>query len=122
MLRAADELDADEIGAAIHRLKQVVSRRAVTLDESRGATITLSNFGALGGRHAVLVVVPPQVAIIGAGQIFERLELTDGQPHERLVLPLSLTFDHRVVTGGEAARFMNAMKYSLTAVTGKTDD
>jgi 2-oxoisovalerate dehydrogenase E2 component (dihydrolipoyl transacylase) len=67
----------------------------------------------IGGRFASLVVVPPQVAIVGAGRIAERVMVQHGQPAVRRVLPLSLTFDHRVVTGGEAARFLRALKYDL---------
>jgi 2-oxoisovalerate dehydrogenase E2 component (dihydrolipoyl transacylase) len=71
------------------------------------STATLSNFGMIGGRFASLVVVPPQVAIVTA------CVAHPGQPAVRRVLPLSLTFDHRVVTGGEAARFLVALKSDL---------
>jgi pyruvate dehydrogenase E2 component (dihydrolipoamide acetyltransferase) len=54
--------------------------------------------------------VPPQTAIVGAGRISERVVAYRGQPAVRRLLPLSLTFDHRVVTGGEAARFLVALK------------
>ena len=87
--------------------------RSVPPEKLRGATITLSNFGMSGGRFANLVVVPPQVAIIGAGRITQRAVAHRGQPAVRRVLPLSLTFDHRVVTGGEAARFLVALKSNL---------
>jgi len=63
----------------------------------------------LGGRHAALVVIPPQVAIVGAGRIAPQVVAVEGQPAVRRTLPLSLTFDHRAVTGGEAARFMAAL-------------
>src|ERR1700686_1957877 len=79
----------------------------------RGATIPLSNFGMIGGRFASLVVVPPQVAIVGAGRIAPQVVAHQGQASVRRVLPLSLTFDHRVVTGGEAARFIVALKSDL---------
>ena len=72
-----------------------------------------SNFGMIGGRFASLVVVPPQVAIVGAGRIAQRVAAHQGQPAVRRMLPLSLTFDHRVVTGGEAARFLVALKLDL---------
>jgi pyruvate dehydrogenase E2 component (dihydrolipoamide acetyltransferase) len=87
--------------------------RSIPPEELRGATITLSNFGMIGGRFANLVVVPPQVAIIGAGRASPRVVAHEGQPVVRRVLPLSLTFDHRVVTGGEAARFLAALKSAL---------
>ena len=77
-------------------------------EELRGATITLSNFGTLSGRYAAPVVVPPQVAILSTGRIVPRVVAVDGRPAVHEVMPLSLTFDHRVVTGGEAARFLAA--------------
>jgi pyruvate dehydrogenase E2 component (dihydrolipoamide acetyltransferase) len=63
----------------------------------------------LGGRFAQLVVVPPQVAILGAGRIREDVRVVAGAIRITRVLPLSLSFDHRAVTGGEAARFLQAV-------------
>jgi 2-oxoisovalerate dehydrogenase E2 component (dihydrolipoyl transacylase) len=60
------------------------------------------------GHFAALVIVPPQVAILGAGRIAERAVVADGKLFAHRILPLSLTFDHRAVTGGEAARFLKA--------------
>jgi 2-oxoisovalerate dehydrogenase E2 component (dihydrolipoyl transacylase) len=85
-----------------------VRARSVPLAELRGQTITLSNFGMFGGRFAELVIVPPQVAILGAGRIAPRAIVADGKLVAHRLLPLSLTFDHRAVTGGEAARFLKA--------------
>ena len=67
----------------------------------------------IGGRFATLVIVPPQVAIVGAGRVNQRVMMREGQMAVRRVLPLSLTFDHRVVTGGEAARFLVALRSNL---------
>ena len=91
--------------------------RRIAPDVLRGATISLSNFGALGGLFATLVVVPPQVAILGAGRIRPRVTTIDGRFITTLMLPLSLTFDHRVVSGGEAARFLAAVKAALEATS-----
>jgi len=87
--------------------------RAIPPEELRGATITLSNFGMIGGRFASLVVVPPQVAIVGSGRAGPRVTVHRDEVAVRRILPLSLTFDHRVVTGGEAARFLVALKSDL---------
>jgi pyruvate dehydrogenase E2 component (dihydrolipoamide acetyltransferase) len=87
--------------------------RSIPPEELRGATITLSNFGMIAGRFASLVVVPPQVAIIGAGRAERRIVVDQGRQAIHRILPLSLTFDHRAVTGGEAARFLAALKSSL---------
>jgi len=103
----------DELRAGLQRLKGDVKTRSIPPSELRGATITLSNFGMLGGRYAALVVVPPQIAILGAGRMAPRAVVADGEVRVHRVMPLSLTFDHRVITGGEAARFLAAMKDAL---------
>lgn len=113
VLRNVAERDAPDLRAGLDRMRADAAARSIPPDELRGATITLSNFGMIGGRFASLVVVPPQVAIVGAGRIGDRVAVHEGQPAVRRVLPLSLTFDHRVVTGGEAARFLVALKLDL---------
>jgi pyruvate dehydrogenase E2 component (dihydrolipoamide acetyltransferase) len=113
VLRNVGERDARDLRAGLDRLRADAAARSIPPEELRGATITLSNFGMIGGRFANLIVVPPQVAIIGAGRIDQRVLVHNGQPAARRVLPLSLTVDHRVVTGGEAARFLVALKADL---------
>jgi 2-oxoisovalerate dehydrogenase E2 component (dihydrolipoyl transacylase) len=113
VLRNVGERDAKDLRAGLDRMRADAAARSIPVEELRGATITLSNFGMIGGRFAQLVVVPPQVAIIGAGRIEPRVMAHDGAAAVRRVLPLSLTFDHRVVTGGEAGRFLMALKTDL---------
>ena len=113
VLRNVGERDAADLRAGLDRMRADAAARSIPPEELRGATITLSNFGMIGGRFANLVVVPPQVAIVGAGRAGERVVAERGQPVVRRILPLSLTFDHRVVTGGEAARFLVALKSAL---------
>lgn len=93
----------------IDAAKTGISNRSLPPSQLRGATITLSNFGTIAGRHASLIIVPPQVAIVGAGRIGDQpVRNGDGVSMHRM-LPLSLTFDHRAVTGGETARFLRAV-------------
>ncbi|MFG3593656.1 dihydrolipoamide acetyltransferase family protein [Bradyrhizobium sp. RDI18] len=113
VLRNVAERDVSDLRAGLDRMRADAVARSIPPGELRGATITLSNFGMIGGRFASLIVVPPQVAIIGAGRITQGVVAYRGQPAVRRVLPLSLTFDHRVVTGGEAARFLVALKADL---------
>jgi 2-oxoisovalerate dehydrogenase E2 component (dihydrolipoyl transacylase) len=113
VLRNVAGRDARDLRAGLDRLRADAAARSIPPDELRGATITLSNFGMIGGRFASLVVVPPQVAIVGAGRVGKRVVVHQDQPAARRVLPLSLTFDHRVVTGGEAARFLVALKTDI---------
>ena len=112
---------AGDLPDQIAALRKAVETRSVPLKAMKGATITLSNFGMIAGEHAALVVTPPQVAILGAGRIAQAYVVVDGAPAVRRMLPLSLTFDHRVVTGGEAARFMAAVLTDLERpnLTGK---
>jgi 2-oxoisovalerate dehydrogenase E2 component (dihydrolipoyl transacylase) len=108
---------ARDIGARVKALRHAVDTRSIAPDMLKGATITLSNFGMIGGEFAALVVTPPQVAILGAGRISQACLVSDGDVVIRRVLPLSLTFDHRAVTGGEAARFMAAVRGDLERAT-----
>jgi 2-oxoisovalerate dehydrogenase E2 component (dihydrolipoyl transacylase) len=113
VLRNVGERDARDLRAGLDRMRSDAAARSIPPEELRGATITLSNFGMIGGLFANLIVVPPQVAIVGAGRVTSRVVAHQGQPAVRRVLPLSLTFDHRVVTGGEATRFLMALKSDL---------
>ncbi|MBR0658428.1 dihydrolipoamide acetyltransferase family protein [Neoroseomonas oryzicola] len=108
VLRDVGGRDDAALRADFAALKAAVRSRAAPPAMLRGATVTLSNFGTMGGRYAALAVVPPQVAILGAGRIDARPAVHDGALAVRRLLPLSLTFDHRAVTGGEAARFLAA--------------
>ncbi len=108
VLRNAEALDGRGLRDAIAGLVARTEARRLTPADLSGATLTLSNFGSEGGRFATLVVVPPQVAILGGGRIAPRVVAHRGEPAVRRVLPLSLTFDHRAVTGAEAVRFLSA--------------
>jgi pyruvate dehydrogenase E2 component (dihydrolipoamide acetyltransferase) len=113
VIRNVEQKDAAGVRARLDELIAAVRDRSIAVDDLRGATITLSNFGSLGGQHAVLVVVPPQVAILGAGRAKPQVVAVDGSPAVHRMLPLSLTMDHRAVAGGEAARFLAAVVADL---------
>jgi 2-oxoisovalerate dehydrogenase E2 component (dihydrolipoyl transacylase) len=108
VLRNVAARAAADLRRGIERMKTDVRARAVPVAELRGQTISLSNFGMFAGRFAALVIVPPQVAILGAGRIKPAAVMAEGGIVAHRMLPLSLTFDHRAVTGGEAARFLAA--------------
>ncbi|MCS3810372.1 dihydrolipoamide acetyltransferase family protein [Xanthomonas sp. 4461] len=108
-LRNADMLDAHGIRESVNRLRQQVENRSIAASELSGYTISLSNFGMFAGRYATPVVVPPCVAIVAAGRARYQLTPVMGGVETHKVMPLSLTFDHRAATGGEAARFLRAL-------------
>ncbi|MGQ0750720.1 MAG: dihydrolipoamide acetyltransferase family protein [Betaproteobacteria bacterium] len=109
VLRNVESREIEDLKRGLERLVADARARKVPPEELRGHTITLSNYGTIAGRYASPVVVPPTVAILGAGKIAKQVVVVDDQPAVRRMLPLSLTFDHRVVTGGEAGRFLNAV-------------
>ncbi|WP_295861606.1 dihydrolipoamide acetyltransferase family protein, partial [uncultured Xanthomonas sp.] len=108
-LRNADMLDARGVREGVNRLRQQVEARSIPASELSGYTISLSNFGMFAGRYATPIVVPPCVAIVAAGRARHQLVPVMGGVETHKILPLSLSFDHRACTGGEAARFLRAM-------------
>ncbi|MCO7399529.1 2-oxo acid dehydrogenase subunit E2 [Stenotrophomonas maltophilia] len=112
-LRNADMLDARGIREGVNRLREQVEARSIAASELSGYTISLSNFGMFAGRYATPVVVPPCVAIVGAGRARHQMTPVMGGVEAHKVIPLSVTFDHRAATGGEAARFLRAMMDDL---------
>jgi pyruvate dehydrogenase E2 component (dihydrolipoamide acetyltransferase) len=92
---------ARELGALAERVRQ----GKATLDDLRGGTFTITNLGALGGTGAIPIINYPEVAILGVARAREEAVVRDGQIVARLMLPLTLTFDHRVADGADGARF-----------------
>ncbi len=108
-LRNADLLDAQGVRESINRLRTQVEDRSIPPSELTGYTISLSNFGMFAGRYATPVVVPPCVAIVAAGRARHQVTPVMGGFESHKIIPLSVTFDHRACTGGEAARFLKAL-------------
>ncbi|WP_237059785.1 dihydrolipoamide acetyltransferase family protein [Microbulbifer sediminum] len=97
----------------IEDYKEQARDTGIAREDLQGSTILLSNFGALGGRYATPVVMPPTVAIVGAGRTHEGVVAVGGKAAVRPLLPLSVSADHRAVTGGELARFLQALVRAL---------
>ncbi len=108
-----DQMNMVESRAAVQVLRDKVTNKGIKPADLANATVTLSNFGSIAGRYGTPVVSPPQVAILGTGRFRNELQLTDKGIENQRMLPLSLTFDHRACTGGEAARFLAAIMEDL---------
>jgi 2-oxoisovalerate dehydrogenase E2 component (dihydrolipoyl transacylase) len=109
VIRHIEIKSPEELRAAIAHQKEAAHRRSIPAEDLRDFTLMLSNFGTLAGRYGIPRVVPPAVAILGAGKVREDAVVVAGavQAHRRM--PLSLSFDHRCITGGEACRFLGAV-------------
>ena len=113
VIKEAESLSDADIQSQITTFKEQALNRTLTPTSMQGATITLSNFGSIAGRFGNPIIVPPQVAILGVGRIYDDVIPLDNKPVIKACLPLSLSFDHRAVTGGEGARFLKAVIESL---------
>ncbi|MCK7551267.1 dihydrolipoamide acetyltransferase family protein [Marinobacter goseongensis] len=113
VLRDVNHRSLKDLRQGLENLRDAVATRKIPPGEMQGATITLSNFGTMTGQYANPIVTPPQVAIVGAGTIREKVVPFKGAATVRRILPLSVTFDHRAATGGEASRFLGALVEAL---------
>jgi len=100
ILQLADELT---------KLSEKARSRTIDLADLKGGTFTITNYGAVGGIYGSPIINYPEVAILGLGRIQEKPVVVEGRIEVRKMLPLSLSFDHRVVDGAEAARFLNTV-------------
>lgn len=106
VLRDVDKKSIVELAAELLSLSERARERTITLSEMKGSSFTITNFGQFGGGFATPIINYPDVAILGCGRIADRPWVVNGEIAIRKILPLSLTFDHRVTDGGEATRFL----------------
>ncbi len=109
VIHQASHMKPTQWRETIERFKKQVADRSIEQHELKDPTITLSNFGTFAGKYANPIIVPPTVAILGTGRIREQPVVRAGAIVASRIMPLSLTFDHRAATGGEATRFLRAL-------------
>jgi len=110
VLRDADRKSIPQIVHSLTEMTAAARTGDFSLDDLRGGTFTISNLGAIGGTYSTPIINPPEVAILLAGRSRMMPQFIDGSFQPRLMLPLSLTYDHRIVDGAAAARFLNDVK------------
>ncbi|HOP23456.1 MAG TPA: dihydrolipoamide acetyltransferase family protein, partial [Gammaproteobacteria bacterium] len=108
-MRNCEKRDAAQVRQGMNTIKEQVKSRSIPPQDMKDFTIMLSNFRVFAGRYATPVITPPCVAIIAAGKLLQEVVPVLGGFEVHRMIPLSLTFDHRAVTGGEAARFLAAV-------------
>jgi 2-oxoisovalerate dehydrogenase E2 component (dihydrolipoyl transacylase) len=109
VLRGIQDKTPDELKAALAAQKTAAHQRSTAPEDLRDFTLMLSNFGTLAGRYGIPLVVPPAVAILGAGKVRQDAVVVGDSVVAHRRMPLSLSFDHRCITGGEACRFLAAV-------------
>lgn len=113
VIHRAESLTDQDLRQTIDGFKQSVTDRSIPKEQLQGTTLTLSNFGKFSGKFASPIIVPPTVAILAVGRLYESVVSHEGKIAAHRLLPLSLSFDHRAVTGGEATRFLGAVMAAL---------
>ncbi len=106
VLRDADKKSLLEIALELEVLAKKARDRKVGADDLKGGTFTISNQGGIGGAHFTPIVNKPEVAILGLGRSAPQAVVREGRVEARPLLPLALSYDHRLIDGGSAARFM----------------
>ncbi len=115
VIREADRKSLAELGRDIERLAEATRTGKATRDDLVGSTFTITSLGALGGVMATAIINPPEVAILGVHRIAKRPAVVGDQIVIRDLMNLSLSFDHRVIDGFDAAQFVAEIKRSLEA-------
>ncbi len=113
VIKGADEKSILDIAKEMQTLADVARARTIDLGDLKGGTFTITNVGSLGGIFATPIINSPEAAIMALGRIYEKPVFVKDKVTKRFFLPLSLTFDHRVLDGAAAARFVNAVKEHL---------
>jgi len=114
---SVDEKSLLQLASETNELVEKARDRSISREEMRGGTFTITNFGAIGGEYATPIINYPETAILGLGSLEQRPVVEDGEVVARHVLPLSLSIDHRVVDGAEAAQFTNRLMEYLANPT-----
>jgi pyruvate dehydrogenase E2 component (dihydrolipoamide acetyltransferase) len=114
-LRDVDRKNLLELSQELHALTEKTRQRKISLEELQGGTFTISNQGSIGGSHFTPIIYAPQVAILGVGQGQAKPVAIDGKIAIRTILPLCLAYDHRVLDGADAVRFLKDVIAGLEA-------
>ena len=110
VVRHAEARDLWSSAAEVARLAEAARSRKIAREELSGSTITVTSLGPLGGIVTTPIINPPEVAIVGVNRIVERPVIRSGAIVPRSLMNLSSSFDHRVIDGQDAARFVQALR------------
>ena len=103
----------EKLARSLANITDSVRKQSFAIGDLRGSTFTISNLGAIGGTYSTPIINPPEVAILLIGKARKMPVVVDHQFAVRLLMPLSLSYDHRLVDGAAAARFLNDVKSFL---------
>lgn len=114
VIRNCDQKNILQVAAELTEIATKARDRKLKTEDMQGGTFTITNLGGIGGTAFTPIVNYPEVAILGMSRSINQLVLENGQVNERMMLPLSLSYDHRAINGADAARFIVKLSGSLT--------
>ena len=114
-IKNSNKKSVKKISDEIFELASLAKQRKLKVDQLKGATFTISSLSGIGGKFFTPIINPPEVGIMGLSKTFKSLRMENGKVTERDTLPMSLSYDHRVINGAYAAKF-------ITALTAKLED
>src|SRR3989344_1548083 len=112
-VKRADVKDIKSIAKEIEELAKKANDRSIDIADLKGSTFTITNWGSVGGSYGTPIINYPECTILGVGRIEELPRVVNGKIVARKILPLSVTFDHRIVDGAEISRFLVEIKKRL---------
>ena len=104
-IRNIDQMSIKEIGEALKKTSKLCRELKIDKKEFFGGSMTISSLGGIGGTFFTPIINPPEVAILGVGKSFDKLVKLNGKIVSRKILPISLSYDHRIIDGAEGAKF-----------------
>ncbi len=114
VIKDVDKLSIFQIAQKINEISEKTRKREITMEDMKDGTFTITSFGSIGGQFAVPVINYPQAAILGIGRIMKKPIVKGDAVVPGTIMPLSLSVDHRIVDGGETARFINQIMEYLS--------
>jgi pyruvate dehydrogenase E2 component (dihydrolipoamide acetyltransferase) len=114
VIRNCDQKNILQVAAELGEIAGRARDRKLKTEDMQGGTFTITNLGGIGGTGFTPIVNYPEVAILGMSRTINQLVLENGQVTERMMLPLSMSYDHRAINGADAARFIVKLSGSLT--------
>jgi len=119
VLRDADKKSVLDISVELEDLAARARDRKISIEEMQGGTFTISNQGGIGGAHFTPIVNKPEVAILGLGRGSLKAVVRNKKIEQRMILPLGLSYDHRVIDGADAARFITTLVETIESFDEK---
>ena len=112
-IRNVNEKDINQLSIELKNVSDECRNLKIDKKEFFGGSMTITSLGGIGGSFFTPIINYPEVAILGVGRSYKKQVFLDGKFMPRTILPLSLSYDHRIIDGAEAARFNNDLKYNL---------